>query len=395
VLLFAQIQHFAGGAIMTSAPATREQKQASYLITESPLVVLPTLANALGINKAIVIQQLHFLLNNQKTSKNTFTYVDGHWWVYNSYLEWQRDYFTWMSVSSIKGVFRELERDGLVIAKQSVKYKSDRRKWYTIDYDRWDNFCLMIGQKLSDEPLDKKSPIIGQNLSDGLSDTTSENTNDSSESKNPLTPVEPESQTPEPAESKAATERGGEGGGKPEKAQQPKPEKTPDYLKHPHLYAQEPVSDEQFQDLPLAQRTTAMMSAICWHVERSAKAPADVEKIVYSSKSGMERAFLHHFRAVHGATPRKLMTFIAEYRKDEYGSKAKNPALIASRFRDWIEAAANPGESTTPPTPRIIKRPLATCPRCNGEGHFPDPKDRNSQVRCNCWHDVTIDGVAS
>jgi DNA replication protein DnaD len=54
-----------------------------------------------------------------------------------------------------------------------------------------------------------------------------------------------------------------------------------------------------------------------------------------------------------------------------------------------------PGESTTPPAPRIVKRPLATCPRCNGEGHFPDPKDRNSQVRCNCWHDVTIDGVAS
>jgi DNA-binding MarR family transcriptional regulator len=53
------------------------------------------------------------------------------------------------------------------------------------------------------------------------------------------------------------------------------------------------------------------------------------------------------------------------------------------------------GESTTPTTPRIVKRPLATCPRCNGEGHFPDPKDRNSQVRCNCWHDVTIDGVAS
>lgn len=162
-----------------------EKRQAPHLLNESPILVYPTLAVALGINKAVVFQQLHFLLNGQKTSNNVYNFVDDRWWVYNSYAEWRHDYFPWLSISSLKGIFNQLEDQKLVIARQSMKNKSDRRKWYTIDYETWDKFCLIIGQKVSDGSSDKKYPLVGQEMSDGYSETSSEA---SQEKKKPRTP---------------------------------------------------------------------------------------------------------------------------------------------------------------------------------------------------------------
>lgn len=158
-----------------------EKRQAPHLLNENPILVYPTLAVALGINKAVVFQQLHFLLNGQKTSNNTYNYVDDRWWVYNSYPEWKRDYFPWLSISSLKGIFNQLEDQKLVIARQSVKNKSDRRKWYTIDYGVWDKFCLTIGQILSNQPLDKKYPMDGQEVSNGYSETSSKTSSEKKE----------------------------------------------------------------------------------------------------------------------------------------------------------------------------------------------------------------------
>jgi hypothetical protein len=141
---------------------------------EPPLLVYPTLAVALGINTAIVFQQLHFLLNGQKTAKNHYNFIDERWWVYNSYPEWRAQYFPWLSVSTLKGIFLDLENDALVISRQGVKRPSDRRKWYTIDYEAWDKKCLTIGQKVSDGASDKKCPIIGQKMSNDSSETSTE-----------------------------------------------------------------------------------------------------------------------------------------------------------------------------------------------------------------------------
>lgn len=154
--------------------------RASHLIDESPLLVLPTLAVKLGINKAIIFQQLHFLLNTQKTAKNKYNHVNEKWWVYNSYREWEEDYFPWLSETTIKRLFIELETDGLVISMQSVKNKSDRRKWYTIDYDVWEarQNDLTIRPKESDQPSDQNDPMVVPKESDGYSEITSEITSE-------------------------------------------------------------------------------------------------------------------------------------------------------------------------------------------------------------------------
>lgn len=175
-----------------------DKHHAPGLLDEPPMLVYPSLAEVLGINKAVLFQQLHFLLNGQRTAKNKYNFVHDCWWVYNSYPEWKRDYFTWLSESAIKKLFTELEKtEGVVKSLQGVKNKSDRRKWYTIDYEAWDKYwlmmrqkmsdqpsdknCLMVGQNLSDQPSDKNKPVTGQKLSGDSSETSSKIPNTSSE----------------------------------------------------------------------------------------------------------------------------------------------------------------------------------------------------------------------
>lgn len=114
-----------------------EKRHIPGLMDEPSISLYPSLAKELGLNQAIVLQQLHFLLNIAQQSDNRYNLVDGHWWVYNSYPEWQEKYFPYFSQKVIQRTFLELEANGFVIARQGMKSAHDRRKWYRIDYDAW------------------------------------------------------------------------------------------------------------------------------------------------------------------------------------------------------------------------------------------------------------------
>lgn len=143
------------------------------LIDEPPMLVYPSLAERLGnINKAVMLQQVHFLLNAAQASDNQYNFVEGFWWVYNTYPEWQSKYFRWLSESSIKGLFNQLEySDGLIVSIQGVKDRFDRRKWYRINYPAFVVFASSNGQNLSDGNGQKLSDENGQNLSNDYRNT--------------------------------------------------------------------------------------------------------------------------------------------------------------------------------------------------------------------------------
>ena len=61
---------------------SRTSQSSRLLITEPPLLVLPSLAIAIGLNEAIFLQQLHYWL--QQAGKER----DGRRWIYNTYDEW-------------------------------------------------------------------------------------------------------------------------------------------------------------------------------------------------------------------------------------------------------------------------------------------------------------------
>lgn len=100
------------------------------LINEQPLQVLPSLANIIGLNEAIVLQQLHFFL---RISRNK---VGGRSWVYNTINDWQAEFSFW-SVKTVQRTIENLEKSGLVVSTDKFnKMKMDKTKWYTIDYQK-------------------------------------------------------------------------------------------------------------------------------------------------------------------------------------------------------------------------------------------------------------------
>ena len=102
----------------------------NLLISEPPLQVLPSLAKRVGLNEAILLQQLHF---RSLISSNV---RDGHKWIYKTYEEWQEDEFPFWSTDTIKRTIRKLEKDGYIISTSAYnRMKMDKTKWYRINYE--------------------------------------------------------------------------------------------------------------------------------------------------------------------------------------------------------------------------------------------------------------------
>ena len=96
------------------------------IVNESPLIVLRSLALAVGLNEAIFIQQLHYWLDI-----SDFEY-EGRVWIYKSLDEWC-DEFPFWSKSTVRRVINSLKEKGLLIVKQI--YRNRRLvNHYTIDY---------------------------------------------------------------------------------------------------------------------------------------------------------------------------------------------------------------------------------------------------------------------
>lgn len=103
----------------------------NLLINEPPLQVLPSLAKRVGLNEAILLQQLHFrsLISNNIR--------DGHKWVYKTYEEFRENEFPFWSIDTIKRTIRKLEKEGYVISTSAYnRMKMDKTKWYRIDYEK-------------------------------------------------------------------------------------------------------------------------------------------------------------------------------------------------------------------------------------------------------------------
>ncbi len=96
----------------------------SLLISEPPLQVLPTLAKEIGLNEAIVLQQLHYWTLHTK---------DPERWIYNTIEEWQKQFPFW-SPDTIKRTWKSLADSGMV--ETSQRRGNDRTKSYRVVYNK-------------------------------------------------------------------------------------------------------------------------------------------------------------------------------------------------------------------------------------------------------------------
>jgi uncharacterized phage protein (TIGR02220 family) len=101
----------------------------TLLINEAPLMIVPSLAVKIGMNEAVVLQQIHYWLGISKHQ------VEGKKWVYNTYEDWQKQFPFW-SISTIKRTFYSLEKCGVLVSDNWNNLKLDKTKWYSINYQQ-------------------------------------------------------------------------------------------------------------------------------------------------------------------------------------------------------------------------------------------------------------------
>ena len=105
------------------------------LIDESPLIVLPSLAERIGLDEAIVLQQVHYLVGMSTKVENSHAYKGGFYWVFNSIEQWQSKYFRWWSIPTVKRIFQNLTKSCLLITETFSAGKGHRRLWYRVNHD--------------------------------------------------------------------------------------------------------------------------------------------------------------------------------------------------------------------------------------------------------------------
>jgi hypothetical protein len=115
------------------------------LINERPLTVLPSLVTLVGMERAVILQQIHWLLQGRHNGE----LYDGCKWIWGTHDEWCADYFPFWQPATLRKHMVWLENKGLLLSAQLGGW--NRRKHYRIDYEALD-------QALQ-EQLDREEPI--------------------------------------------------------------------------------------------------------------------------------------------------------------------------------------------------------------------------------------------
>ncbi|WP_336702525.1 conserved phage C-terminal domain-containing protein [Pantoea dispersa] len=154
----------------------------SLLLKVKPLVVSPVLASRIGLNEAIVLQQICYWLEDTTAGVEH----DGKRWVYNSINAWNEQ-FPWWTAKTIQRTVSSLKNMGLIYVEQLKKRQHDQTNYYAINYENplladRDNLSLSRETNCPDRkgqsvPMDKDklSQSIGSTCPT-LTENTTENT---------------------------------------------------------------------------------------------------------------------------------------------------------------------------------------------------------------------------
>ena len=142
----------------------------SLLIDDYPILVLPKLATEIGLNEAIILQQMHYWINKSNHIH------DNKRWIYNSYKEWEQHFPFW-SNATIRRTISSLEKQELVLVGNYNKAGFDKTKWYSINYSKLEGVSKRVAQN-EQRSCSKRANAVVQNEQTNTRDYT-ENTSDS------------------------------------------------------------------------------------------------------------------------------------------------------------------------------------------------------------------------
>lgn len=115
------------------------ENKSRLLMKEQPLVVDKELAKLIGLNEAIVLQQIEYWTNIKEISdirKNKTrneNYVNGYYWTYNSVEEWTKEFPFW-SYDTVKRTLKKLREKNLVVTDNFNLKGYDRTLWYRVNH---------------------------------------------------------------------------------------------------------------------------------------------------------------------------------------------------------------------------------------------------------------------
>jgi len=114
----------------------------NILNDKKPIVINTKLAELIGLNESIVLQQINYWIENinKVKGKDSINYQDNHYWTFNSYDEWQKNFSFW-SKRTIRRAIKKLEKYQLIETGNYNKFKIDRTKWYRIRHKNLDEYC--------------------------------------------------------------------------------------------------------------------------------------------------------------------------------------------------------------------------------------------------------------
>lgn len=96
--------------------------------------LLPSVANAIGLNEALVLQQLHFFTIAPDDWLPRFVGREnrvGRDWLKVSIRKWQRRVFTWWTRQTVANIFDSLEELELIVTLK----QPGKTTWYAVDYE--------------------------------------------------------------------------------------------------------------------------------------------------------------------------------------------------------------------------------------------------------------------
>ena len=138
------------------------------LIDDYPIQVLPKLAIEIGLNEAIILQQIHYWLNQSNHNH------DGKKWIYNTYDDWNKQFPFW-SVMTIRRTITSLEKQNLILIANYNKAGFDKTRWYSIDYEEVESVnrrCVQNEQTICSKRTDGSVQNEQTNTRDYTENTT-------------------------------------------------------------------------------------------------------------------------------------------------------------------------------------------------------------------------------
>lgn len=144
-------------------------KTSSLLIDDLPLQLLPRLAVKIGLNEAVILQQIHFLLKMAKGGRE----ISGHKWVWNTIEAWRSECFPFFSTRTIERAIKNLEDKKLLLSCQPDGRMS-RKKYYRVNYDALERLNREPAKMAESIPTKRRVPHPDK-MAASKTETTSEN----------------------------------------------------------------------------------------------------------------------------------------------------------------------------------------------------------------------------